>query len=1106
MTQRWMRALAGAMVVPLALSLAPAAATAATSEAPTNGLLAAYDFADGSGTALTDVSGNGVDGSLVAGGRWRAGTLAFDGGNYVRLPDGVLQGRTAATVTVMAKPDATALGRNNFLWSFGGSGDAATGQFFLGTNSHRAAISPTNWRGEQQVAWGAYQAGVWRQTTVTIEPDDNGTSTLTAYLDGVQVAQKTGSTVSLDDLTTHTNNLIGRSSYNGDAAFTGEISNVRVYDRALSADEVAQAAAADATEAADEAAFTAALDALTLGDTGNVTADLELPSEISGAQVTWTSSNPAVITDDGKVTPSTDDATVTLTATVTLGGYSAQKRFTVMVPAPIETAEQAAARLVLPYVLTAGTTLPTEVAGADVTWASDDESLVTAAGEVVGAAEGLADVELTATVTLGAASATKVFRQKVSEADPAFVAGYTRKALGGHEAMLDLSMHLALSTDGTPFRALNLNQGVLWPEADFEAEPRSGVTKQLSDPYVFRMKDGSFGVIATQTNRDGAHDETATGKALLFTSDDLVQFEQADELLDLRTDEQVVEPAVDFDGSAGEYRITWRTPDGATFVNTTADFSEISTPRASSVTSASDAPDANIDDAVLRSEAVLTRSEADVLSRRFTPVTNTAIDAPADLELAVGDDLPSTDDLARAAQAQATYSDGSGGDIAVDWDAADLAAVDTTTPGTYEVSGTVRTVDQLPLRSEAKADPQVFMWEGKYYFLATTEDDHQRSLYLYESETLEGLATAERHIIYDDWDNLAWAPEVHELDGSLYLNWARGSTWDRVTSTVAKLDEGGDILDPDDWGFDEAQPVVREDGTALKSDGITLDMTYFEANGQWYAMWSQRTTRPYIDSADLWIATIDPAQPWRLTSDAVTIARPTYAWERSTEVVEGPFALHHDGKLVITFSGAGTDRTYMVGQLEVDEDADLLDPTSWTKLNAPLLTSASVPGQFGPGHNAYFTDTDGTLITSIHARVNGGPRVSGVRAVRWGEFGNLLLDLTADRQALPENRDVTLTITVTGLAEPILSAAATTRCVAGRNVLVATLTNHGTAPQTVTVTTPHGVRSAIAIGAGKSVSTSFATRLTDLPAGTVTAQAHGSGDEATAHYPAGSCR
>ena len=79
--------------------------------------------------------------------------------------------------------------------------------------------------------------------------------------------------------------------------------------------------------AADKAALTVTLTTVTSAG------KLDLPSAgANGSAITWTSSNPAIIADDGTVTlPTNNDVTVILTATITKNGVSDTKEFTLTV-------------------------------------------------------------------------------------------------------------------------------------------------------------------------------------------------------------------------------------------------------------------------------------------------------------------------------------------------------------------------------------------------------------------------------------------------------------------------------------------------------------------------------------------------------------------------------------------------------------------------------------------------------------------------------------------------------------------------------------------------------------------------------------------------------
>ena len=140
------------------------------------------------------------------------------------------------------------------------------------------------------------------------------------------------------------------------------------------------------------------------------------------------------------------------------------------------------------------------------------------------------------------------------------------------------------------------------------------------------------------------------------------------------------------------------------------------------------------------------------------------------------------------------------------------------------------------------------------------------------------------------------------------------------------LKENGNPMKASDWEMPVR--VVKKDGSPLYDErGITLDMTEWELGGKYYVAWSQRQFHPVDQGAWLYIAQIDPDQPWKLTTDPVLLSMPEYGWANNhTFVDEGPFALMGEDRIFLTFSSAAVDSTYVVGLLSADLDADLLDP------------------------------------------------------------------------------------------------------------------------------------------------------------------------------------
>ncbi len=300
-----------------------------------------------------------------------------------------------------------------------------------------------------------------------------------------------------------------------------------------------------------------------------------------------------------------------------------------------------------------------------------------------------------------------------------------------------------------------------------------------------------------------------------------------------------------------------------------------------------------------------------------------------------------------------------------------------------------------------RADPDVYLYNGKYYYIATNDADDNHTLYIREADRLEDIPEAEEHLIldsdmYDDIKGLLWAPEFHEVEGKLYIFHAatRGEFF-AEESRLMELKEGGNPINASDWT--KPRRIVRMDGSELCEEGkeITLDMTCFNWEGDYYVIWSQRQFLPKDLGAWLYIAKLNPQKPWMLASDPIVLSKPDYGWGNNhTFVEEGPFALIRGDKLYITFSAAAVDESYVVSYLMIETGKDLLDPGQWFKSNYPILTSRSVQGEYGTGHNAYVIDPEGRVWNTYHARFGAtAPRSSSIRQVFFDVDGVPVLDV-----------------------------------------------------------------------------------------------------------------
>lgn len=497
-------ALVGGLLL-LLPSVRPAAADV------TDGLVVRYDLDQTSGSTVEDTSGHDRDGTLV-GGTWGGGVLTLDGvDDHVKLPNNVLAGLDAITVhvDVFVEPTQAA---PFFLWGLGNSATSGsgTGYLFAAGNAFRAGITPTNWSGEKVTArtsGGNLARGVWKSVTYT----QTGT-TGTLFEDGVQVGQNTAVTVTPGSIGAGVtvNNLLGESNYAADNSLKGKLRNFRIYDRAITAAEVADISLTDANRvAADKAA-------LDLGDISAVADDLALPATGAfGSTITWSSSDTAVVANNGAVTQpgaGSDPTDVTLTATLTRGTASDTRSFTATVvpdDSDLAKAEAAAAAIALvhPDDVRGNLTLPTTGAGsATITWASDDPAVVDDAGIVHRPVHGAGNdtVVLTATVTVGASSATRDITLTVRELPAA--APYEGYAF---------SYFTASSIPGEKiyFAASRGNNALKWDELN-NGQPVLESTMGemgLRDPFLIRSPEGDrFFLIATDLSigRNGDWDRS----------------------------------------------------------------------------------------------------------------------------------------------------------------------------------------------------------------------------------------------------------------------------------------------------------------------------------------------------------------------------------------------------------------------------------------------------------------------------------------------------------------------------------------------------------------------------------------------------------------------
>lgn len=271
-----------------------------------------------------------------------------------------------------------------------------------------------------------------------------------------------------------------------------------------------------------------------------------------------------------------------------------------------------------------------------------------------------------------------------------------------------------------------------------------------------------------------------------------------------------------------------------------------------------------------------------------------------------------------------------------------------------------------PVLIEQRADPCIlYAHDGYYYFTASVPAFDL--IELRRAKTIEELPAAQPRVIWrrheeGEMSKYIWAPEIHYVDGGWMIYFAAAKdepdangVFDHRIYALRCTDEN-----PMEGEFRECGQV----NTGWES--FALDATTFENKGERYFVWAQRDY-DIPGNSNLYIARMTSATTLELP--AVMISRPEYDWECLGFLVnEGPSVLHHDGKLLITYSGSATDERYAMGMLTADENADLLNPASWKKSEKPVMVTDPERGIYGPGHNSFTTDAEGRDMLVFHAR------------------------------------------------------------------------------------------------------------------------------------------
>ncbi|MFF2370883.1 family 43 glycosylhydrolase [Agromyces sp. NPDC058110] len=387
------------------------------------------------------------------------------------------------------------------------------------------------------------------------------------------------------------------------------------------------------------------------------------------------------------------------------------------------------------------------------------------------------------------------------------------------------------------------------------------------------------------------------------------------------------------------------------------------------------------------------------------------------------------------------------------------------------------------------ADPNIAVFGDTYYLYATTDGTPGwggKDFYVWKSADLVNWTRSAQPFLTLDGANgnvpwatgNAWAPTIIECDGRYFFYFSgHNAALNRKTIGVA-------VADSPEGPF-TAQPTAMILNNEAVTSGQAIDPAAFHdpATGKYYLYWGNGS--PVM--AEL--------------SDTMTSLKPgtISAMSGLTSYREGSFMNYRDGVYHLTYAIDDTgSENYRVGYAT---STSATGP--WTYRGVILQKDLSL-GIKGTGHSSIINvpGTDDWVIAYHRFAMPNGD----------GTHRETTIDkLTIGADGLFQTVQPTLTSVaphpIAGQVE--VSAAASTRCVAGKVVLAVTATNDSDEPVAVDIETPYGTKQVASLAAGASTSASFSSRLATLPAGEATVTAAGANpadtDAVSVAYAARTC-
>lgn len=276
-------------------------------------------------------------------------------------------------------------------------------------------------------------------------------------------------------------------------------------------------------------------------------------------------------------------------------------------------------------------------------------------------------------------------------------------------------------------------------------------------------------------------------------------------------------------------------------------------------------------------------------------------------------------------------------------------------------------------------DPWMVFHEGYYYLTYSAMD----RIEIRRAASLAEIGKAQPVVVWQEnepsRDQEMWAPEFYLLDGPNGRRWYLYFT----ASDGVDINHRMHVLESEGQNPLGSYSYKAQLKTDAKGELYAIDAGLIQrGNGELFCVWAGHPDhRLFISHME---------NPWTLAGERQLLEADGFGCD---EVREGPVALRRNGKIFLVYSICDTGKPdYKVGMLVADENADLMNPHSWTQHPEPIFSRNDDAGVYGPGHNGFFHSPDGSETWIIyHAKAESRYTYEGrsprAQKIAWDENG-----------------------------------------------------------------------------------------------------------------------